>query len=239
MNDSIIAKLYKHLPWLQPKRKPIDTLTAFIKDAEHDVLSVVTALQAHIDLLYGEQLQNHLPVVRFAVLNRAVARIITDITALSNISELVLMPPSNQKQMLKRLMQEITQETQSAFALNHVSLSCDIEEGTILTGNVASLKTMITALVLAILHKAKEFETVRIVGLTNKKRVSLSFNTYKETAQEVFKRWQLGKLRFIPTNGEGISLATVDAMARLHNGHLSVSNFPNEQHGYKLTFKVL
>jgi len=223
---------------LQTEERTIDTLTAFVRDAEHDVLSVVMALQAHIDLLHDEQKRNHMSVIRFAVLNRAIARIITDITTLAAISELVMTPRSKQKQMLEGLMQEITVETQSAFNISRVALSCNIAAGTILIGNAAALKVMITGMVLAVLHKSHEFETVRIVGLTHKKRVSLSFDIGSEASENVFKPWKLGELRLIPTNGEGVSVAAVDAMARLHDGQLTVRTLSDQRHGYKLIFNV-
>jgi hypothetical protein len=241
MNNSILVMLansWKRVPWLQPEERTIDTLTAFVRDAEHDILSAVMALQAHIDLLHDEQERNHMPVFRFAVLNRAIARIVTDITVLDAISELLLTPRSNQKQMLEGLMQEIAQETQSAFNTSQVLLSCNIATGTTLVGNSGALKVMIRGIVLAVLHKSHEFETVRIVGLTHKKRVSLSFDTGPESIEGVFKPWQLGELRLTPTNGEGISLAAVDAMARFHHGHLSVSTLSDQRHGYRLIFNV-
>ena len=58
MNNSIfsrISRLWNRRSRLQQEQRAIDTLTAFIRDAEHDVLSVVTSLQAHVDLLHDEQ----------------------------------------------------------------------------------------------------------------------------------------------------------------------------------------
>ena len=42
---------------MSPEEMAMDTLTAFVRDAEHDSLAVVTALQAHIDLLHDEQVR--------------------------------------------------------------------------------------------------------------------------------------------------------------------------------------
>jgi hypothetical protein len=226
------------LSLLKPEEKAIDTLTAFVRDAEHDLLSVVTALQAHIDLLYEEQISNHMPVDRFAVLNRSIARLIADTTVLASVSELALAPRSKQKLLLEGLMQEIAAETRSAFSSSQVSLSCEIATGTTLFGNAGSLKVMIKGMVLTVLHKCHKLETVRIVGLTHKKRVSLSFDIGLEAYEGAFEPWQLGELRLIPTNGEGIRLAAVDAMARLQHGQLSVCTAPDLRPRYRLTFRV-
>jgi signal transduction histidine kinase len=215
-----------------------DTLTAFLQDAEHDIMAVVTALQAHIDVLRDECLRNHMPADRFVVLNRSIARIVSDMSDLASISETANSPRSKHKLILEAIVQEITAETRAVFSNNSVLLACDIAEGTTLLGDPDPVKAMITRVVLSLLAKCKKLETVKIVGLRENKRVSLSFTIGLEPAQGAFKSWRLGDLRLMHTNGEGIGLSAVDAMARLHNGQLSVSHEPNERHGYKLTFKV-
>ena len=234
----ILSRLLKRFPWLEAEERAIDILTAFVRDTEHDVLSVATALQAHVDLLHDELVLNHIPVDRFAVLSRAIARVIADITVLASISELVQAPQSDQKPLLEQLMQEISEDTSSAFTKSQVSLSFDIAAGTTLIGNARQLKAMITDMVLAVLLTCHKLDTVRIVGRTHRKRVSLTFNTGLEAKEVAFKPWRLGELRLIPTNGEGISLAAVDAMARLHHGHLSMSTLSDQRHGYRLVFKA-
>lgn len=235
---SLIGNSLKRFSWPEPEAKAIDTLTSFVRDTEHELLSVVTALQANIDLLYNEQLRNHLPVDRFSIVNRTITRLITDTNVLVSISELAKVPRSNQKQMLEGLMQEIAAETQLAFRNSQVSLTCDIAAGTTLIGQARSLKLMITGMLLAVLHECHKLEIVRIVGLTNKRRVSLSFDFGLESGEGVFKPWQLGQLRLMPLNGEGLSLSAVDAMARLHRGQLTVKTLSDQRHGYKLIFKI-
>lgn len=222
---------------MSPAERALDTLTAFVRDTEHDLLSVVTALQAHIDLLHDELVRNHIPVERFAVLNRAVARLITDTTVLASIADIARIPRSKETLVLDSLMQEIAQETRAAFSKNQVSLSYDIAKGTTLVGDSVPLKAMIMGMVLAVLHKCPLLETVRVVGLTDRNRVTLSFDIGMEANKGVFKPWRLGELRLAPTNGEGVSLAAVDSIARLHRGHLSVSSSVDRQPGYKLTFR--
>ena len=217
---------------------PIDTLTAFVRDAEHDLLSLVTALQAHIDLLHDELVRHHLPIDRFAILNRVVGRLITNVTDLVAIAEMAHAPRSTQTLILEVLMHEIEAETRSTFSKDHVSLSCDIEAGTTMIGDAASVKAMITGMVLVMLSKCEFLETVRIVGTTHDRLLSLTCGIGLEPSKGVFKPWRLGELRLLPTNGEGLCLSAVDAMARLHDGQLSVSTLPNHRQGYKLTFAV-
>ncbi len=233
---ALLANLYKWFPWI-PKQRT-DTLTAFVRDTEHDVLSVVAALQANVDVLHDEQERKHQPVTRFLVMNKAIARITADMTALADISELVLTPPSKQRQLLSKLMQEIAQETQSAFSLSKATFSCSVVAGTTVIGNTDALKVMITAIVLTVLAKCPELQTVWMAGRVNNDCVWLSFNSGLQADEGVFTPWQLGELRLAPTNGEGISLATVDALARLHHGHLSRSTLPDLRHGYRLILKV-
>jgi signal transduction histidine kinase len=224
--------------FISSEERAIDTLTAFVQDAEHDILAVVTALQAHIDLLHDECLRNHMPADRFVVLNRSMTRLVADMIDLASISEAANSPRSKHKLVLESIMQEITAETRLAFSKSNVLLSSDIAAGTTLVGDADPVKAMITRVVLSLLEKCTLLETVKIVGLTQNKRVSLSFSIGLESAKGTFKSWQLGELRSMSTNGEGIGLSAVDAMARLHHGHLSVGSQPNERHSYKLTFKV-
>jgi len=79
-------------------------------------------------------------------------------------------------------------------------------------------------------------ETIRIIGKTDKKNVSLSFDTGTKNKLCKFEPWQLGELRLVPVNGDGISLAAIDAIARLHKGQLSVKSLPNHRHEYRLSF---
>src|SRR4029453_8993345 len=143
MNDSkltVATNSRKRVPMLKPEETAIYTLTAFVRDAEHDLLSVVTALQAHMDLLYFDLVNNHMPVDRIAVMNRSIARLISDTTVLASVSELALASRSTEKLMLDGLMQEIAEETRSAFSSTQVSLSYHIAKGTSLFGNASSLK---------------------------------------------------------------------------------------------------
>jgi signal transduction histidine kinase len=234
----MLPNSWRRLLCLKTDNKAMGTLAAFVQDTEHELFTVITALQAHVDLLYGEQLSNHLPLERFTIVNRAIARIIRDTAILASITELAKLPQSKQKIMLEGLMQEIITETQLAFSNSEVSLTCKIAKGTTLIGNAAPLKTMITDMLLTVLDKCYKFETITIKGSTNKKRVSLSFVTGLEDSKSIFKPWQLGKLRLTPSNGEGISLSAVDAMARLQRGRLSMSTAPDQRHGYKLTFRT-
>lgn len=219
-----------------PERS-LDTLSAFVKDAEHDILSVITALQAHIDLLHDEQVRNHMSVDRFAILNRSIARLVTDAISLSSVSELAHAPQSKGKVILDLLMQEIAAETRSVFSKSQVSLSCTIAAGTSLIGDADSVKTMITVLLLTILRQCRLLETISIVGMADSdERVILSFNTGKESCKGMPSPWRLGELRLMPTSGEGIELSAVAAMAKLHHGQLSVSTPQNEPGEYWLTF---
>lgn len=239
MKNSIrpfLFNLSKWFPWIHKQRT--DTLTAFVRDTEHDVLSAVAALQANVDVLQGEHERNQLPVARFLVLNKAIARITRDMIALADVSELVLTRPSTQKQSLSKLMEEITHETESLFTLSNVTLSCTVLRDATLIGAADSLKVMITGVVLVVLAKCPEFETVWISGRVDNDCISLSFNSGLQSDEGVFKPWQLGELRLDPTNGEGINLATVEALARLHFAQLSRSTLSNLRHGYKLTFRI-
>ncbi len=218
--------------------KPMDTLAAFICDAEHDFLSVITALQAQVDLLYEEQVRNHMPVERFAILNRAIVRLISDASAIASLSRLAHAPRSKQRISVESLMKEVAAETRSAFVDSKVAFSFDIAGGTTLIGDAAPLKTMITDTVLVLLQKCKLLETLRVVGCTDQKNVALFFDISMKPNECIPSPWRLGELRLIPTNGEGIKLAAVDGMARLHGGELSVSTGPDKRSAYRLIFKT-
>ncbi len=238
--NSMLAKLsnfWKHIT-RQQDADGIDTLTAFVRDAEFDILSAITALQAHVDILHDEQERHNLPVSGFIVLNRAIARITTDMVSLADISELVVTPRSRQIQSLSTLMKEIAQETQPEFILKKANLSCNIVAGTTLVGSAAALKIMITGAVMAALGECPESETIWVTAREKNDRLCLSINSGVEADESLFAPWRLGELRLAPANGLGINLAAVDALARLHQGHLSMSTLSNLRHGYRLIFQV-
>lgn len=223
---------------MKQEEAPIMTLTAFVQDLEHEMLSVITALQANVDLLHDELVLDRMPADRFTIVNRAINRLVEDTTTLSAVSELARAPRSKQRLMLEGLMQEIAAETQMAFNTSQVSLSCNIASGTTVIGDAGSLKVMLTGLVLNVLYKCHKLETLTIVGSHSRNRVRLSFDSGQDMDDVVFKPWRLGDLRLVPMNGDGIGLSMVDAMAKLHDGQLSVSTLSDTRQGYRLIFKV-
>ncbi|MBX9725596.1 MAG: hypothetical protein K2X81_29635 [Candidatus Obscuribacterales bacterium] len=222
----------------KPKEKSIDTLTAFVRDAEHELLSVLTALQAQIDLLKLEQENNNRPVDRFPGLNRSVARLIADTQVLATISLLATTPRSKSRVSLDSLMKEIISETKADFSRAKVTVSSVIENGTALIGEVEPLKQMCKGMLLVVLQKCSSLDQVNIIGMTLNKKVSIDYETGKHCEKEDFKPWRVGELRNVPTNGDGIKLAAIDAMARMHQGQLSVCSSTDEKDSYKLVFNV-
>lgn len=105
-----------------------------------------------------------------------------------------------------------------------------------MVGNDGLLKMMIKELVLVVLPTCHEMDTLNITGRSLHKRISLSFEIGSALNNREFLSWQLGSLRLIPTNGEGIMLSAVDAMAKLNNGYLSVRGSTDNRKGYRLTF---
>ncbi len=200
------------------------------------MISATTALQAHLDLLHGEQLRNRLPVDRFDVLNHAVGRLIKDAGILATVASEAESPGARRRWSLKKLIQDVVEETSAALSISKVSLQFDIPENATVVGNDGLLKMMIKEIVLVILPTCRELETLNIIGLSLQKRISLSFEIGSVLNNREFLSWQLGSLRLLPTNGEGIMLSAVDAMAKLNNGFLSVRGSTDNRKGYKLTF---
>jgi len=214
----------------------METLTAFVRDAEHEMLSVANSLQAQIDLLQREQAEGEGSVTRFNGIDRAIARLIADTNILGAVSQLSMLPRSKRKQKLEILMREIVSDMKLDFVDNQVAFSCDISAAISLSGSKAALKLMFREMVTALLNECQKLETIRIIGKTDKKNVSLSFDTGTKNKLCKFEPWQLGELRLVPVNGDGISLAAIDAIARLHKGQLSVKSLPNHRHEYRLSF---
>ncbi len=223
-------------PWAKPRKGSIETLTAFVSDTEHEMLSVATALQAHIDLLEREQERTSASAKRFTVLNRVIARLVSDATILGAVSELTRIPREKTKQNVAMLMREIVSETKSEFIASQVSLSCEIESDVSLGGSVSALKLMFKETVLALLLECENLETIRVSGKVDKKDLSLSFDTGTKDKSCKFEPWRFGKLRLVPMNGESITMAAIDAVARLHKGQLSIKSLPNHRHEYRLNF---
>ncbi|MBX9691799.1 MAG: hypothetical protein K2Z81_05400, partial [Cyanobacteria bacterium] len=179
-----------------------------------------------------------MPVDRFVVVDRSMTRLIDDVTVLAAVSALAQVPLSTVKIELVKLLEEITDETRPEFIDRQVLLTCDIAKDTTLIGNPASMKIMITNIILAVLHMCQRAETISITGLRGKKSVSMSFVSHKDSIGAEFKPWPLGKLRMVPTNGIGITLAAVQAMAQLQRGYLSVRQSANQRQEYQLSFEV-
>ncbi len=236
MNFSKLLNRLMQSPWSQYDRKAMDILAAFIHDAEHEMKTVITALQAHIDLWHHEQSLNYVSQERYGVLNRAVARLISDTNILAAVTELTTTPQVNTRIKLQGLIEEITDETRSNFREQDVFINANITSESSLNGSAIALKLMLKETVLALLQECKKKETISITGQTEKKGMSLIFETGADENHGKFEDWQLGKLRLNPSNGEGISLAAVDAIARMHRGQLAVKTSKNQRHEYRLLF---
>lgn len=226
------------LSWFRSDRKAMDILAAFVCDAEHEMKSVTTALQANIELLAYEQTKNRVSPERFKVLNRAVARLISDTNILASVTELTMTPRVMTKFKLNGLIEEITNETKLSFSAQGVLVATNIAAETTLSGSADALKLMLKETVLTLLQECKRLETMSITGKTERKGISLVFQAGDNGNHGKFVDWQLGKLRLNPSNGEGISLAAVDAIARVHYGQLSVKTLENERHQYRLLFNT-
>lgn len=236
MNDTTARHHFWNLPfWLKPEDKALGTLTAFIRDAEHEFLEIITALQAHIDLLHEQQENNHEFADRFAVLDRTVARLIADTVVLASVAACTDVPKAKVTVPLKMVLQQVIDEIGPVDGSARISLN-DLSGNTTIIGNPALLKVMLTVMIRAILQKYRTRETVNVVESRNKKRLTLSFDIGLAVHEGTFTPWRLGELRSQPTNGEGISLAAVDAMARLQRGELHVRNLQDNQADYRLTF---
>jgi len=242
MNNSILSKLSNSWKLSGKQQKTgkiaLDTLAAFVRDTEHELISVATSLQAHLSLLKDENVRLNLPVDRFVILNRAVARIIRNTDILSAVSDQAQIPRSKQKVTVETLVTEVIEETRAAFAASRVSICYEIAKHTTLVANSVSLKLMIKEIILEILLHCKKLETLNIIGQRNDKNVSMSFDIDSKVAPGEFTSWQLGGLRLLPTSGEGITMSSIDAVARLYNGNLSVRTSADQRHGYKLNFKI-
>lgn len=225
------------LPWTDPGKRSLDILTDFIIDAEHELIAVVTALQAHIDLLEAGLTKTEDAPERFAAINRAVSRLLADTAALASISELTKQGHSKEKSSLCLLVNETMSEMQVPIRDAQVIVSCDIPETAKVTASSSSLKLMLKALLLEILHKCDKQGTLRISALRKSRSVSIAFDTGRGAKESNFHSWRLGELHMRPTNGEGIRLAAIAAMARINHGYLSVCNLTDLPDEYSLTFE--
>ncbi len=215
----------------------LDTLTLFVRDTEHEFIAVVTALQAHIDLLDMERERDKLPGARLAVLKRITARLLRDTASLVAVTDAAQAPQGRRQIRIQKIMQEITADTVLAFRRSKVALSSDITADSVLVGQAIPVKDMIKTVVLTLLDKCNARETVQVVGHMSKNQLSLSFDTGTGANNDKFKPWKLGALRLMPTNGEGIGLSAVDAMARLHHGNLNIATMADQRFSYKLIFR--
>ncbi len=214
----------------------IEILVAFVRDAEHEMLAVATSLQAQIDLIEKEQSESVDSAARFPALNRAVSRLVSDATILTSVSELTLLPRVKTRQNVETMMRDIATETRSKFANSEVYICCNIAPSIHVYGRTEAFKLMFKETVLALLLECEKLETIRISAKVVNKNVCLSFDTGTKDKLQKFEPWRLGKLRLHPINGEGISLAAIDAVARLNSGRLSVKSLPNRRHEYRLSF---
>lgn len=239
MRESILSKMkksWRHLVCRKSDNQTIETLTSYIKDTEHEELTVITALKAHLDLMHDELKRNSQPLSRFAILNRSVMRLINDIESMASVSQQAIATQLNQKLVLEDLIKEIEVSTKSEFIEKEVSLSWNIKKGTVLIGNAIQMKHMLTEIIYNILHSCKKLDNINITGQEQKKCVSMTFSANPIPTETDYIPWRLGELRLLPTNGDGIGLATVAAMARLQHGQLSITGFKTEKQVFKLIF---
>jgi hypothetical protein len=218
------------------REKRIHTLTSFVKDTEHELMSVLTTLQGQIDLFYVEQEANNNSVDRFSGMNRSVSRLIADTCTLAYVSNLADSPRSDSRVLLERLIKQVVAETQSDINISQVSVSCAVTDGITLACETAPLKRMCKGLLLNLLHQCHASDHITIAGSAREKRVSISFETGRHDEFTDYKPWRVGQLRFVPPNGDGIKLSAIDAVARMNKGQLSVRRTPDLPDAYKLTF---
>ncbi len=239
MRESILSKMKKswgHLVCSKTDNQAIETLTSYIKDTEHDELTVITALKAHLDLMHDELRRNSQPLSRFAILNRSVMRLINDIESMASVSQQAIATQVNQKLLLEDLIKEVEASTQDELSEKEVTLSWNIKKGTFLMGNAIQMKHMLSEIIFNILHGCKRLDNINITGQEQKKCVSMTFSANPIPRETNYVPWRLGELRLIPANGDGIGLATVAAMARLQHGQLSITGFKTEKQVFKLIF---
>ncbi|MBP7861739.1 HAMP domain-containing histidine kinase [bacterium] len=239
MRESILSKMkksWKHLVCRKADNQNIETLTSYIMDTEHEELSVITALKAHLDLMQDELARNSQPLSRFVILNRSIIRLISDIESLTSVSQQAIAEPQKQKLVLEDLLKEIEISTQPEFSEKEVSLSWNIKKGTVLIGNAIQMKHMLTEIIYNILHGCKKLDNINITGQEKKRCVSMTFSANPIPTVTDYIPWRLGELRLIPSNGDGIGLATIAAMAKLQHGQLSITGFKTEKQVFKLVF---
>lgn len=239
MHESILSKMkksWRHLVCSKTDNHTIETLTSYMKDTEHEELTVITTLKAHLDLMHDELRRNSQPLTRFAILNRSVMRLKNDIEAMASVSQQAIATQLNQKLLLEDLIQEVEVSTQAELGEKEVTLSWNIKKGTVLMGNAIQMKHMLTEIIYNILHGCKRLDNINITGYEQNKCVSMTFSANPIPTETNYIPWRLGELRLIPSNGDGIGLATVAAMARLQHGQLSITGFRTENQVFKLIF---
>lgn len=235
---SIFSKIYNNSKKLRYKENAVDTLSAFNIDFEHELHAVTTVIQAQIDLVFDERIENSDPISRATILNRNLDRLVKDTKSLSVVSNLAKLPQSKEKVRFQSLLEAVAYDTLPEFSARETSLSFFDAQESSLFGYSESLEHMLIRVVLIVLQLNKALDIVTIVVESSKENVSLIFDSgIKDNEKPEFKRWQLGKLHLMATNGDGIMLSAVDAIARMHSGYLSISTALSKKQTFKLILK--
>lgn len=241
MSNSIIDSLLKYLKRcrvIQLELSNIDILSAFIKDFVHELLAVITAMQANVDLLEEPGVKNSAANKRINIIKKSINRLLRDTRVLTDVFRLSGKSKGQKTVNLEKLIKEVTDETNKDFQDRNASLCSDIAKNVTFTGDPVCYKKMIREIVLAILSLSKNIKIVNLVASTSEKAVSIKFFDGESSDLGVFQPWRLGELRLTPTNGDGIMLSAVDAMARLNSGNLNIRNLPDLPRAFQLKFNV-
>jgi hypothetical protein len=166
---SRLANTWKRLSNPQADDLAIATLGAFVKDNEHEMASVVTALQAHIDLIHDEQIRNNIPVDRFAIVDRLITRLISNTNILASVAAQAQRSVATQKLSLDQVLFQIIEDSSEQFKLGRINVHCDIAKGLVLVCNAVALNAMVKGVISSVIDQCHEQETVMIVAGEHKR----------------------------------------------------------------------
>jgi two-component system, OmpR family, manganese sensing sensor histidine kinase len=221
---------------MQPIEDSFERLKQFTADASHELRSPLMAIQSNVQvaLKYPEGMRekDHEKFSAIASATHQMKDLTEDLLFLARTDNL---PPSQQQDIeLQALLTKVIQLYQSQAEAKMIQLIFNCEEDLWISGNEAQLQRLFTNLLVNALHYTPAEGTVTVTAQRASKYGAIQIQDTgigiaPEQLDKVFNRfWRAEQARSYASGGSGLGLPIAQAIARQHNGTISVSSILNQ-----------
>lgn len=217
---------------MQPIEESFERLKQFTADASHELRSPLMAIQSNVQvaLKYSEGMRekDNEKFKAIASATHQMKDLTEDLLFLARTDRL---PPSQQQDIdLQSLLRKVIQLYQSQTEAKAIQVLFNCEEALWVSGSEGQLQRLFTNLLVNALHYTPTGGTVTVNTQRTAKNAVIhvqdtGIGIAPEQLDKVFDRfWRAEQARSYASGGSGLGLPIAQAIARQHNGSISVSS---------------